>query len=103
MPACAIRLCGRSQTSMIPNEVPSGTSILRRENDHVSNVGDDGQSALSSEVRRALIRISAIHEEVLELVAPEGTNAHAMSVATSAFSFSDTDSLAPNRLNRPCL
>jgi len=57
----------------------------------VSHVGDDG-SALSSEVRRALILhcISAIHEEVLELVAPEYTNAHAMSVATSAFSLSVT-------------
>jgi len=42
--------------------------------------------------RRALIphRISAIHDEVVELTAPEGTNAHAMSVATSAFSFSVT-------------
>ena len=46
MPARAIRLCGRPQTSTIPNEVSTGMSGLRRENDHVSNVGDDG-SALS--------------------------------------------------------
>ena len=35
-----------------------------------------------------LNRISAIHEEALKLVAPEDTNPHAMSVATSAIGFS---------------
>jgi len=81
---------------MIPNEASTGSSVLRRENDHVSHVGNDG-SALSSEVGRALIlhRNSAIHG------APEDTNAHAMGVATSTFTFSVTDTTSG--LSRPCL
>lgn len=49
----------------------------------------------------SVVVISTILEEVLQLGAPEGTNGHAIRIAS--FSVSCFPSLTQNGLNRPCL